>query len=64
MLLLIVILLIVWVVLAVLLTAWSMWFQGFLYTEPSPGLVWRAPAASAIMASVFLWVIVDYQTKG
>jgi hypothetical protein len=64
-LLLIVILLIVWVVLAVLLTAWSMWFQGFLYTEPSTGLVWRAPAAaSAIMATVFLWVIVDYRTQG
>src|SRR5438046_2080268 len=59
---LILILLIVWVVLIVLVTAWSMWFQSFLYTEPSPGLVWRGPAAaSAVMAVVFLWVILDYR---
>ena len=64
-LLLIVILLIVWVVLAILLTAWSMWFQGFLYTEPSTGLVWRGPAAaSAIMAVVLVWVVLDYRTEG
>src|SRR5262249_481261 len=62
---LILILLVIWVVLVILVTAWSMWFQAFLYTEASGGLVWRGPAAaSAIMAVVLVWVVLDYRTGG
>jgi hypothetical protein len=63
MLLLIVILFLFWAVLAGLLTAWSVWFQGYIYTEPAIGLTWRGPAAAgAISAVVLAWVVVDYRS--
>jgi hypothetical protein len=62
-LILIVLLLVVWVVLAILLTAWSMWFQAAIYTEAAPGLAWRGPAAaSAVMLVVLVWVVLDYRS--
>jgi hypothetical protein len=64
-LILIVLLLLLWVILALLLTGWSLWFQGFLYTEPARGIVWRGPAAaSAIMLVVLVWVVLVYHSPG
>ncbi len=65
MLILLLLLLLLWLALAGVVTAWSIWFQTAIYTEPSTGLAWRGPAAaSAIMGVVFLWVILDYRTLG
>ncbi|MFO0876483.1 MAG: hypothetical protein U0840_03840 [Gemmataceae bacterium] len=65
MLILILLLLFVWVVLTLLLSAWSLWFQAYLYTESTPGIAWRGPAAgSAVMAIVLLWVVLAYGTPG
>ena len=38
----ILILLLVWAGLVVLLWAGSVWFQGYIYSEPAPQLVWSA----------------------
>ncbi len=54
-----------WVVLALLLTAWSMYIQATWYTEPATGLVWRGPtAAVGIMAVVALWMMLDFAAPG
>lgn len=54
-----------WVVLTLLLTAWTMYVQAYLYTEPTPGVEWRGPAAAgAVMAVVLLWVVFDYAAPG
>jgi hypothetical protein len=64
-LILVVLVLLLWVVLGVLLTGWSLWFQSALYTEPSTGIVWRGPlAASAIMVVVVVWVVFAYRAPG
>ena len=47
------------VVLGVALTVGTLFFQGYVYTEPSPGLFWRAPAAGAALAFFYtLWSLV------
>jgi hypothetical protein len=52
-------------VLAVFVTAWSLWLQAYLYTEPANGLMWRGPlAGGAIAIVVGLWVFFDYQNPG
>jgi hypothetical protein len=62
---LILVLLVVWVVLVVLLAAWTLFYQGYIYTEPTAGLEWRAPAAgSALMVPLLLWVMIDYHSPG
>jgi hypothetical protein len=39
-----------------LLWAGTYFFQGYIYTEPSQGLYWQAPAAGALMAAGFaIW---------
>jgi hypothetical protein len=64
-LILIVLLVVVWVVLAVLLTAWSMWFQSAIYTEAAPGLAWRGPVAASVLSLVvLLWVVFAYRSPG
>lgn len=51
--------------LAGVLTAWAMFFQARIYTEPSPGLAWRGPAAGgAILLVVLLWAFAAYQAPG
>jgi hypothetical protein len=35
--------------LTVILWAGTFFFQGYIYTEPSPGIVWQAPAAAALL---------------
>ncbi len=50
--------LLLFAVLALAITAWSMWLQSHLYTEVSEGLVWRGPAAAAaIMLPVVCWML-------
>ena len=44
------ILLLIWIGLVVLLWAGSVWFQGYIYSEPAPQLVWAAPVAGSVLA--------------
>jgi hypothetical protein len=48
-LILLLILLVAAVSLTVILWAGTFFFQGYLYTEPSPGIFWQAPAAAALL---------------
>jgi hypothetical protein len=62
---LILVLLLLWFVLGVLLAAWTLWFQGYIYSEPAPGVWWRAAAAgTALTVAVCLWVVLDYRAPG
>jgi hypothetical protein len=54
-----------WVALTLLFTAWTMYVQAYLYTEPTEGALWRGPAAAgAVMGVVLLWVVFDYAAPG
>ena len=65
MLTLILILLLLWFVLSGLLAAWTLWFQGYIYSEPATGVWWRAAAAGTALAAVIcLWVVIDYRATG
>jgi hypothetical protein len=46
---LLLILIVTAVSLTVILWAGTFFFQGYLYTEPSPGIFWQAPAAAALL---------------
>ncbi len=60
---LILIVLVVWVVLMVLLAAWTLFFQGYIYSEPASALHWRAPAAgTALIVFVLIWLVFDYRS--
>jgi hypothetical protein len=62
---LVLLLLLTWFVLGVLLAAWTLWFQAYIYEEPTGGLYWRAPVAgAALTAFLTLWVVLDYRTPG
>jgi hypothetical protein len=62
---LVLLLLLTWFVLGVLLAAWTLWFQAYIYNEPVAGIYWRAPAAgAALTAFLTLWVILDYRIPG
>jgi hypothetical protein len=62
---LLLILFLTWAALMGLLTAWTLWFQSYIYTEAAPGVAWRGPAAgSALMAVLLLWVLFDYRAPG
>jgi hypothetical protein len=57
------ILLVVFVVLSLLLAAWTLFFQGYIYNEPVSAIYWRAPAAAAALTFFLLiWVILDSGT--
>jgi len=61
----ILILLLVWAGLVVLLWAGSVWFQGYIYSEPAPQLAWSAPVAGTVLAAFFaLWCWIDYHSPG
>lgn len=65
MLILLLLLVFVWAVLTLLLSAWTLWFQAYIYTESTPGIVWRGPAAGgAVMVVVVLWVMLAYGSPG
>ncbi len=62
---LVVVLLLLFAILALLLGAWALFYQGYIYTESVGGVVWRAPAAAgAILVPVLLWVVFDYRWPG
>src|SRR5581483_981803 len=44
---LLLVLLVLWLVLVIALAAWTIWFSGYLYSEPTGEIYWRAPAAGA-----------------
>jgi hypothetical protein len=50
---------------AIFLWAGTLFFQGYIYSEPASGLYWRAPAAGAVVA-LFLafWCFLDYHHPG
>lgn len=59
----ILILILIWAGLVVLLWVGSVWFQGYIYSEPSPQLIWSAPVAGTALALFLaLWCIIDYQS--
>ena len=52
-------------ILSVLLWAGTLWFQGWLYSEPAGNLSWSAPAVGVgITLFLAIWVIVDCWTGG
>jgi hypothetical protein len=59
----ILILFVVFAVLSLLLAAWTLFFQAYIYSEPIGAIYWRAPAAAAAL-TVFLaiWVVCDYRS--
>jgi hypothetical protein len=49
------VLLAVWFILGVVLWAWTLWFQGYIYNEPAGELHWRAPAAAAAVTVLLIF---------
>jgi hypothetical protein len=59
------ILVVLGVSLAVLLWAGTLWFQGYIYSEPVAQVWWRAPvAALALTLFMALWCSLDYRNPG
>jgi hypothetical protein len=59
------IVILLWVVLMVFLAAGTLWFQGYIYSEPVEGILWRAPAAGTILTLVVVWwCYLDYRAPG
>ena len=57
----ILLLLLILFVLMGFLFAWTFWFQAYIYTDPTTGLFWRAPAAGAALTIfLILWLAIDY----
>ena len=57
------ILLVVFVVLSLLLAAWTLFFQSYIYSEPVEAIYWRAPAAAAALTFFLLiWIFFDYRS--
>jgi hypothetical protein len=57
--------LLLWAALLVLLVAWTLWFQSYLYSEPVADWWWRVPAAATLL-TLFLafWGWIDYHSPG
>jgi hypothetical protein len=54
---------VVFAVLSLLLAAWTLFFQGYIYSEPVSAIYWRAPAAAgALTFFVVIWVFLDYRS--
>ncbi|MCS7046395.1 MAG: hypothetical protein NZO58_08575, partial [Gemmataceae bacterium] len=59
------VLLIVAVSLVVFLWVGTLFFQRYIYTEPTRGLYWQAPAAGAVMGLFFAgWCLLVATTPG
>src|SRR3989442_1720314 len=51
--------------LTVILWAGTFFFQGYIYTEPSPGIFWQAPVAAALLTFGYtIWVLAIALPKG
>jgi hypothetical protein len=51
--------------LAVFLWAGTLWFQGYIYSEPAAQLYWRGPVAGlAVTLILALWGYCDYRAPG
>ena len=60
---LVLIVLVVFVVLSLVLAAWTMFFQGYIYSEPVEAIYWRAPAAGAALTLYLcIWIAFDYSS--
>jgi hypothetical protein len=60
---LIALLVVVWLVVMGFLAVWTLFFQGYVYTEPVKGIAWRAPVAGTLVTlTLVLWVSLDYST--
>lgn len=60
---LVLIVVVVLVVLSLLLAAWTLFFQSYIYNEPVEAIYWRAPAASAALTLFLcLWIALDYRS--
>lgn len=60
---LVLILLVVFAVLSLVLAAWTLFFQGYIYSEPAEAIYWRAPAAGAALTLFLsLWIVLDYRS--
>ncbi len=60
---LVAIVLVVFAVLSLLLAAWTLFFQGYIYSEPAEAIYWRAPAAAAALTLFLtLWITLDYRS--
>lgn len=65
MVLLVVLMIFLYVVLTLLLSAWTVWFSGYLYESPTQKIEWRGPAAGgAVLVVVLLWVVLAYRDPG
>jgi hypothetical protein len=57
--------LLVFLGLATFLWAGTLFFQGYIYSEPASALYWRAPAAGAAIALLLaFWCFLDYRNPG
>jgi hypothetical protein len=62
---LVLVLLVLAVVLAVLLWVGTVWFQGYIYSEPVAQAYWRGPVAGLALTLFFaLWCFLDYRSPG
>jgi hypothetical protein len=60
---LVLIVLVVFAVLSLLLAAWTLFFQGYIYSEPAEAIYWRAPAAGAVLTFfLVIWIFLDYRS--
>lgn len=65
MILLVVLMVVLYLVLSGLLAAWTVWFSGYLYEQPTDHIEWRGPAAGgAVFAATLLWVVMAYNSPG
>jgi hypothetical protein len=56
--------LVVFVSLAILLAAGTLFIQGYLYSEPVGDIFWRAPAAAAVLTLFFwFWCFLNYRAR-
>jgi len=57
--------LITWFTITVVSGGFSHFFQGRIYSEPTSGFLWRAPAAgAAITLSIVIWMAFDFGSPG
>lgn len=62
---LIFIILVLWLGLIGTLAVWTIFFQGYVYTEPVKDIIWRAPLAGSLLTLFYIfWLFIDYSSPG